>query len=979
MSLRVLTLSPLVFSLLVSTALAAPIRLDVDPSNPPRGDTTAVGWTQWALDVDLAAPTNRAASHTFSGVTFAIAQTAPSAANANIYLNAMWVNKDYLSVSTTTSYLMAGDGVVVYDNTNGRPYLSGGAMSLTITGLSAGTHTITTYHNNIWRHVNTTGVKSDTYGAMSKTIVTVGGQTVATVTPSEYVVQDNASAFAYFTVTAVAGTPVVINFAPDHSQALDGVIINGIEVDHAPPGVIASNPTPADQDLHVDCGNDNPAAGQVAAGHVTLSWTGATGATKRNVYLGTNATSVGNATTSSPEYLGSQTALTYAAKNLSSMNTYYWRIDEVSSSGAIAKGDVWTFKPRHLAFPGAVGYGRWSHSGRGGTVVEVTNLNDSGAGSLRDALQNHTGPRVVVFRTGGVIPLSSEALIDLPHADVYIAGQTAPGSGIVITNFPIGPYATTDVTLRHVRNRIGDYAMQSENGPGLSSDNHCIIDHCSVSWALDVGINELNALNTSYTYNIVSEGLNDSYHYNGGNRTTTEKHSFMGSIGGHFGTYYKNLGVHNTGRNFSLAGGVMQDGKHYDGFVDVRNNVFYDWKDRTTDGGVKALNFVGNFYKGGVNSTLWQLVEIDGDQLGFGDYQQGYIVNNKMIKLDGTVVLDSSSDDWSLCISDYATIAQVKSTVPLLPSDVVTQSADAAYTDVLANAGATKPARDFIDTRIVTEVKNGTYTYVGSKDGLKGIIDSQDDVCDTVNGTKLCGYALVAAKMDQGTAPTDSDHDGMPDAWETAHGLNPNNAADGNYDPDCDGFTNLDDYLAYMAGDVASVASKGGGTCASAAGGSSGQGGSSGATGTGGTTGSGGGTGTGGSSGQGGSSGAAGQGGSSGTVGSGGTTGGAGASGAGGTTGAGGSSGQGGSSGAPGQGGSSGTAGSGGTSGTGGVPGTGGGAGADSSSGGGCSCALARGNDSGPGELSVIGVAVAFTLAARRRRSRAGRPAQPPA
>ena len=124
-----------------------------------------------------------------------------------------------------------------------------------------------------------------------------------------------------------------------------------------------------------------------------------------------------------------------------------------------------------------------------------------------------------------------------------------------------------------------------------------------------------------------------------------------------------------------------------------------------------------------------------------------------MMKVDGTVVLAPTSDDWSLCTSDYATIAQVKSTVPLLASDVVMWAADDAYADVLANAGATKPARDFIDTRIVSEVMNGTYTYVGSKDGLKGIIDSQDDVCETVSGSKVCGYALLAAHMDKGTAP----------------------------------------------------------------------------------------------------------------------------------------------------------------------------------------------------------------------------------
>jgi hypothetical protein len=440
-----------------------------------------------------------------------------------------------------------------------------------------------------------------------------------------------------------------------------------------------------------------------------------------------------------------------------------------------------------------VGYGRWCHAGRYGQVIEVTNLNDSGPGSLRDALLNHTGPRVVVFRVGGVIPLQSKILITKDYGDVYIAGQTAPGSGICLTQYNLGPYGSKDVMIRHVRLRVGDYAETAIDGMGLSSCDHCLIDHCSISWCIDVAHNSLSPGNNTFTYNILSEGLYDSYHYSG-------THSFAASIGGHNATYARNLLAHCAGRNWSLAGGVEADGKHYAGYLDIRNNVVYNWRDRTNDGGAKAVNLVNNYYKGGPETDLWWLLKLDGDELSLGDYQQAYVTGNKMIRQNGSIVIDPAGDNWAFCsVLKNATVAQCKSTTPLIGSEnYVTISADAAYTDVLANAGATLPKRDFIDTRIINEVASATYTYTGSRAGLRGIIDTQDDISEG----GLSGYALVAARMDPGVPVADTDHDGLPDWWEIMKGLNPNGTvgdfSDSNGDPDNNGYTNLDEYLAYL-------------------------------------------------------------------------------------------------------------------------------------------------------------------------------------
>jgi len=229
--LRAFTRPALFTLVLAAVALRADnFKVDIDAAFPARGDTTAAGFSQWALTGDLNS-TKRTATRTFTGtpagnITCLVRQTAPAAADATIYLQANWQNKNGIA----GGYLLAFDGVWVHQKNDAtstdRPYASGGAFDLVLTGLSAGTHTITTYHNNVW---------GSSYGAMSKCVIAVNGTTVATVAPSNQVTNDNDCAAAFFTVTAVAGQPLVISFTPDHSGPLNNVILNGFEIDRAAP------------------------------------------------------------------------------------------------------------------------------------------------------------------------------------------------------------------------------------------------------------------------------------------------------------------------------------------------------------------------------------------------------------------------------------------------------------------------------------------------------------------------------------------------------------------------------------------------------------------------------------------------------------------------------------------------------------------------------------------------------------------------
>lgn len=335
-------------------------------------------------------------------------------------------------------------------------------------------------------------------------------------------------------------------------------------------------------------------------------------------------------------------------------------------------------------------------------------------------------------------------------------------------------------------------------GMGLGSCNNSIVDHCSISWATDEGFSSRSAANITFQWNIIGESLHDSVHYDAGDRDKSETHAFAASIGGYTGSFHHNLLINNTGRNWSLAGAMEQDAVTYGGQLDIRNNVVYNWRDRTTDGGARRVQFVNNYYKAGaVSNTDLHLVSVDGNELNTSDMQMLYASGNMKVAQNGKTMIGANEDEWksgkAKSGGKNSTNETIRSDKPWFESYVNTQSAEDAYKDVIVKAGANEPKFDYIDSRYQNEVKDGTYTYTGSKQNLKGIIDSQNDVGGYPNNSNFKG----------GAAPTDTDRDGMADDWEKAHGLNPNNANDGAMiSLSADDYTNLEMYLNELAGDA---------------------------------------------------------------------------------------------------------------------------------------------------------------------------------
>lgn len=728
------------------------IRVDIN-ANDSRKNSYTANANNWIITSD--APTA-----TYDGVTFKLSN------GGSVGSGIRAASCKTLTKSDGTTPTLTMDGVTIKDGENG------GVIKLEITGLSAGTHSLTTWHSYF---DNVTG---------SSLSVSVNGATTSGIKSVTRVTSDYDAGMSYTSFNVTAGQTVTVLIKPEGNGSFNSAVLNAFEIDGADPVKSISRMTPEDKEKRLE----------IEKG---LSWKAGSGASSHDVYIGTDFDSVFNATKSSKEFKGSQTGTNFALDNsYSSLDTYYWRVDEVSSSGT-TKGAVMEFQVARLSFPTAEGYGRYARGGRGGRIVEVTNLNDSGEGSLRYALEVEKGPRIVVFRVGGVIALKSALIIPDDGGDVYIAGQTAPGDGITLINYDFGGLGSSDVVIRDMRVRVGDMNGSSTGGMGLGSCDNSIIDHCSISWATDEGFSSRSAKNITFQWSIIGESLHDSVHYDGSDRTKTEPHAFAASISGYVGSFHHNLLVDCTGRNWSLAGGMEQDALTYGGYLDIRNNVVYNWKDRTTDGGVRRLNFVGNYYKAGVESnTGLHVVSIDGNELGTYDMQKAYVSGNKMVDYAGKVLLESTDDAWAkgkaISAGKNSTVNDVKSTTPFFESYVKTQSADDAYKSIIADVGANAQGWDYIDSRYINEVSKNKYTYTGSKKGLKGIIDSQNDAGGYPNSSNFKG----------GTAPTDSDHDGMPDEWEKLHGLNPNDASDGNkITLSADDYTNVEMYLNELAGD----------------------------------------------------------------------------------------------------------------------------------------------------------------------------------
>ncbi len=424
--------------------------------------------------------------------------------------------------------------------------------------------------------------------------------------------------------------------------------------------------------------------------------------------------------------------------------------------------------PPPAAFPGAEGEGKWATGGRGGDVYHVTNLNDDGAGSLRYGISSATGARTIVFDTGGTIRLTSGDIQLYYDDNITIAGQTAPGDGICIIGYGLHIRFSDDVIVRYLRIRPGDIAEGgfADDCINIEGSEDVIIDHCSTSWGIDECLSVFGAVDdVTVQWCIISEGLHCTGYHEYGPATCHSAGSLIrakyqsGNV-----TFHHNYYAHQEYRSprpGSYSGNTL-------GF-DFRNNLIYNWGTNyagsgcvqsTADGERVNMNYVGNYIvKGPESGGNYAFKGFD------SNYMDIYQASNK-IDNDRDSNKDGSNTGWSMFDGDYDDKVSA-----FTFEDVTTQSADDAATDILSGVGATVPSRDSVDARVLADCWDD--------DG--SIIDSQDDVG---------GYPAYAT----GSAPTDTDQDGMPDSWETSYGTNPN-VADNNGDLDSDGYTNLEEYL----------------------------------------------------------------------------------------------------------------------------------------------------------------------------------------
>ena len=422
------------------------------------------------------------------------------------------------------------------------------------------------------------------------------------------------------------------------------------------------------------------------------------------------------------------------------------------------------------AFPGAEGYGRYAAGGRGGTVYHVTNLNDSGTGSLRAAVEA-SGARTVVFDVSGTIDLSSA--LNIRNDNISILGQTAPGQGICIKGYPLYVYAN-NVIIRFIRCRMGDIYAQEDDAAGGRNRANIIIDHCSFSWSTDECASFYGNQNFTMQWCYITESLNNSVHGKGA-------HGFGGIWGGTKASFHHNLLAHHRSRNARLDHDYVS--KMY-GPIDYINNVIYNWSGNVAYGGestgkggenYRKINFVGNYYKPGpATKSGWSYIMNLTNKCSNCNSSNPTDVEPAHLYLTGNILEGNASvnsNNWNGIKPDVSTdLDAYKSDTKFVDQSfsgntISTQSAEDAFDKVITYAGASY-SRDVIDNRIAKEVRNGSYTYEGSKGSTGGIIDTQSDVggwCALSGGTKLA----------------DTDGDGMPDEWEELNGLNPNDSSDG--------------------------------------------------------------------------------------------------------------------------------------------------------------------------------------------------------
>ena len=481
----------------------------------------------------------------------------------------------------------------------------------------------------------------------------------------------------------------------------------------------------------------------------------------------------------------------------------------------------WAARPEDLpqakvpAFPGAEGGGKFSFGGRGGKVYVVTNLADSGPGTLREACES-AGPRIVVFNVAGIIRLDKPIYIEAPY--LTIDGHTAPGDGVCIANNGLVDNAH-DVVIRYLRLRRGNLDIFNRHGVHYGNPvGNIIIDHVSASWGEDQNIDtyrhmyqptnggpalKLPAVNVTIQWTITSEALN------------TYNHAFGGDWGGRNSMFHHNLLACNTGRNPSIA-------MTYDfNFV---NNVLFNWRHRSVDGGGQdsRYNIINNYYKPGpatpdsaVRYRILQPAQSWSKADPVSRWGKAYVAGNVVEgypkvtanNWDGGVQFSKSPDaDATGVIAKGAVdkdeeiqriIAQVRVDKPFPMPPVTMENAKDAFNSVLQNAGATLPHRDPVDERVIAEVKTGKVWSEGKEftpPPMKGL--AKNNVGTAGNGiitdiSQVGGYPEY-----KGEPIKDLGADGIPLSWKKKYGLDVNDPALAQKDLQGDGYTVMEKYLA---------------------------------------------------------------------------------------------------------------------------------------------------------------------------------------
>jgi len=464
----------------------------------------------------------------------------------------------------------------------------------------------------------------------------------------------------------------------------------------------------------------------------------------------------------------------------------------------------WAGRPTDLpqasipAFPGAEGGGMYTFGGRGGKVLVVTSLADSGPGTFREACETG-GARIIVFNVAGIIRLRSPLIIRAPY--LTIAGQTAPGDGICIAGESVW-INTHDVIIRHMRFRRGEtWVGRRDDALGGNPVGNIMIDHVSASWGLDENMSmyrhmfdpgdgnppkKMPTVNITIQNSIFSEAL-DTYN-----------HSFGSTLGGENCTFARNLWANNAGRNPSIG---------WNGVFNLVNNVIHNWVHRSVDGGdyTALYNIINNYYKPGPATPRdmpvgYRLLKPESGRsnLGYPVFGRAYVNGNILEGNEsitknnwaGGVQVESFSDCNRFCVN-------LKWDKPFPMASVTLMSAGDAYEHVLENAGATLPRRDPVDVRIIHQVRTNQvdlseYTVI---DTLYQFVHRRLDK-DSYKLGIITDIAQVGGYPEyKGEPRRDSDNDGMPDAWEKKAGLDPLDSSDATKDMNGDGYTNIEKFI----------------------------------------------------------------------------------------------------------------------------------------------------------------------------------------